>query len=234
MQVWEDWDLMAINRIYIPTYGRVGKQKTYDNLPDKWKEKTYLVVSPDEIHSGYQTISCPIQGKGIAPVRKWIAEHGKEKRYAVLDDDIEFVYTRRENEDGPSNKSLTNQQFDDMFNTMNNWIDEGYIHVACDVCWNPPTRNLEYKVNSRITNNIFYDGTKLPIEKIDWTSLDIAEDYYVNLQLLTMCTGNLRNKLTTNPRSRRDKVIQTMQEHDPSLYKEIIRYLKDGNYYNPL
>ena len=44
-----------------------------------------------------------------------------------------------------------------------------------------------------------------------------------------MCTGNLRNKLTTNPRNRRDKVIQTMQEHDPSLYKEIIRYLKDGN-----
>ena len=51
-----------IDVIYIPTYGRVGQQKTYDNLPDKWKEKTYLVVSPDEIHSGYQTISCPIQG----------------------------------------------------------------------------------------------------------------------------------------------------------------------------
>ena len=146
-----------IDVIYIPTYGRVGQQKTYDNIPDKWKEKTYLVVSPDEIHSGYQTISCPIQGKGIAPVRKWIAEHGKEKRYAVLDDDIEFVYTRREDEEGPSNKPLTDNQFDDMFNTMNSWIDEGYIHVACDVCWNPPTRNVEYKVNSRITNNIIYD-----------------------------------------------------------------------------
>ena len=80
-----------IDIIYIPTYGRVGQQKTYDSLPDKWKEKTYLVVSPDEIHSGYQTISCPIQGKGIAPVRKWIAEHGEGKRYSVLDDDIEFV-----------------------------------------------------------------------------------------------------------------------------------------------
>ena len=49
-----------------------------------------------------------------------------------------------------------------------------------------------------------------------------------------MCTGNLRNKLTTNSKSRKEKVLQTMQEHDPSLYKEIIRYLKDGNYYNPL
>ena len=110
--------------IYIPTYGREGQQKTYDNLPDRWKEKTYLVVSPDESHSDYQTISCPIQGNGIASVRKWIAEHGEGKRYAVLDDDIEFVYTRRENEDGPSNKPLTNEQFDDMYNTMNDWKDE--------------------------------------------------------------------------------------------------------------
>ena len=213
-----------IDVIYIPTYGRVGKQKTYDNLPDKWKEKTYLVVSPDEIHSGYQTISCPIQGKGIAPVRKWIAEHGKEKRYAVLDDDIEFVYTRRENEEGPSNKPLTDNQFDDMFNTMNSWIDEGYIHVACDVCWNPPTRNIEYKVNSRITNNIFYDGTRLPIEKIDWTSLDIAEDYYVNLQLLTM---GYQNKVSlmyrTNPSATQAKggcsTFRTLDVHNECMKK---------------
>ena len=34
--------------------------------------------------------------------------------------------------------------------------------------------------------------------------------------------------------NRKDKVLQTMQKHDPSLYKEIIRYLKDENYYNPL
>ena len=61
-----------IDMIYIPTYKRVGLQKTFDSLPNRWKEKTYLVVSPDEIHSGYQTISCFIQGKGIAPVRKWI------------------------------------------------------------------------------------------------------------------------------------------------------------------
>ena len=53
-------------------------------------------------------------------------------------------------------------------------------------------------------------------------------------RLLTMCYGNLRNKLTPYPKSRKEKVLQTMQEHDPSLYKEIIRYLQDGNYYNPL
>ena len=48
------------------------------------------------------------------------------------------------------------------------------------------TRDKDYKVNSRICGNVFYDGTKLPIDKIDWTGLKIAEDYYVTLQLLTM------------------------------------------------
>ena len=42
------------------------------------------------------------------------------------------------------------------------------------------------------------------------------------------------NKLTTNRLNRRDKVLKKMNEYDPKLYKEIIRYLQDDNYYNPL
>ena len=41
-------------------------------------------------------------------------------------------------------------------------------------------------------------------------------------------------KLTTNRLNRRDKVLKKMNEYDPQLYKEIIQYLKDDNYYNPL
>jgi hypothetical protein len=211
-----------IDIIYIPTYDRVGSQITYDSLPTKWKEKTYLVVSPAEVHPYYQTIPCPVQGNGIAPVRKWIAEHGKGKRYAVLDDDIQFVYTRRDDEEGLSNTPLTIKQFDDMFDTMNRWMDEGYIHVACDVCWNPPTRNIDFRVNSRITTNIFYDGTKLPIQEIDWTSLDIAEDYYVNLQLLTRGYQNkVSLKYRTNPSATQSKggcsSFRTLDVHNDNM-----------------
>ena len=42
------------------------------------------------------------------------------------------------------------------------------------------------------------------------------------------------NKVTTNRLNRRDKVLKKMNEYDPTLYKEIIRYLQDDNYYNPL
>ena len=96
-----------IEQLYIPTYKRQSSQLTFDGLPSKWKDKTVLVVHPEEVHKDYPTLSCPIQGTGIAPVRKWIAEHGQGKRYAVIDDDISFIYTRRENEEGSSNRKLT-------------------------------------------------------------------------------------------------------------------------------
>jgi hypothetical protein len=174
-----------IEAIYILTYGRQGRQITFDNLPKKWQEKTFLITHPKEHHEGYPEIKCPIQGKSISKVRKWISKLGEGKRYAVFDDDITFVYTRRENETGAGNTPLKGKKFDVMMNTMDKWMDEGYIHTACDVCFNPPTRNVDFRVNSRITNNVFYDGTKLPIKKLDW-GLDFCEDYYINLQLLSM------------------------------------------------
>ena len=38
----------------------------------------------------------------------------------------------------------------------------------------------------------------------------------------------------SNQLNRRERVLQTMVKYDPELYKEIIQYLKDDNYYNPL
>ena len=42
------------------------------------------------------------------------------------------------------------------------------------------------------------------------------------------------NKVTTRQPNRRDKVLKKMNEYDSTLYKEIIQYLQDDNYYNPL
>ena len=175
-----------IDKLYIPSYNRVGSQIAFDSLPVKWQNKTVLVVHPKEIHDGYPTLSCPVQGTGIAPVRQWISRYAQGTRYGVIDDDIIFKYTRRENEEGPSNRDLTNNEFDIMMNLLNSWMDDGFVHVSCDAAWNPPTRNKDFRTNARPCGNVFYDGTKLPIDEIDWTGLEIAEDYYVTLQLLTM------------------------------------------------
>ena len=172
-----------VDCIYIPTYKRQGKQHTFDGLPDKWKKKAVLVVHPDEEHEGYPTLECPIQGKGIAGVRKWIAEHAGDTRYGVLDDDIIFCSTIENQR--PGNQKLTAKQFNNLIDEVNEAMDDGFIHVACEVTWNPPLWHIDHHINFRITNNIFYDGSKLPVEELDWESIPFAEDYYINLQLLT-------------------------------------------------
>ena len=176
---------MFISKLYIPTYNRVGSQACFDSLPPKWQDKTVLVVHPKEIHNGYPTLTCPVQGTGIAPVRQWISEYAEGTRYGVIDDDCVFQYTRRENEDGPSNRSLTNDEFDGMMSLFNSWMDEGFTFVGSDAACNPPTRDKDYRTNSRLSGNVFY-SEKLPVSDIDWLSLPISEDYHVALQLLTM------------------------------------------------
>ncbi len=175
--------MISIDKLYIPTYNRVGSQACFDSLPPKWQEKTVLVVHPEEIHDGYPTLSCPVQGQGIAPVRKWIAEYAVGTRFGVLDDDITYKYTRRENEDGPSNRPITEDEFDSMIDTFNSWMDDGFTFVGSDCTWNPPTRDKDYRTNSRLSGNVFY-SEKLPVSDLDWLSLPVSEDYYISLQLL--------------------------------------------------
>ena len=47
-------------------------------------------------------------------------------------------------------------------------------------------------------------------------------------------TNCMTTKYHSNQLNRRERVLQTMVKYDPELYKEIIQYLKDDNYYNPL
>ena len=93
-----------IDRIYIPSYGRANKQITWDNLPEKWKERTTIVVDASEVKeysSLYPNVlSSPKGMKGIAPIREWIVKQATEEKISMLDDDLNFVYTRREDEEG--------------------------------------------------------------------------------------------------------------------------------------
>ena len=104
-----------IDRIYIPSYGRPNKQITWNNLSDKWKEKTTIVVDESEYNeysSLYPSVlSLPKGMKGIAPIREWIVKQATEEKISMLDDDLNFVYTRREDEDVQKNRKCND---DDM------------------------------------------------------------------------------------------------------------------------
>ena len=183
---------MSIDRIYVPTYKRMNRQRTWEFLPERWKDRAFLVVTEEErpIHeaAGRQTIVSPVQGTGLAPVRKWIAEHAAEEgiRYGVLDDDFTYVvYTPYEKpESGPWNRRVTDDEWDHIMGLLDSWMDEGYVHVGMDHRWNPPNKHDYYNC-FRMAGNVFYDGAKLPHAELDWLSCPHAEDYYVLLQLLT-------------------------------------------------
>ena len=199
-----------IETLYIPTYRRVDSQLTYDYLPDKWKERAVLVVAADEEdvlkEKGYNVLVCPCQGKGpegantldsgLSATRKWIAYQAGDQKYTVLDDDImQCIYTRRPSE--PDSHALVNTEintyvkregyegyFDEMMDTLDSWLDE-YVTCGLEVTWNPP-RDEDYNDCWRQTTNHFYNGKTFPKDKIDFTSLKCAQDYFILLQCLTL------------------------------------------------
>ena len=88
---------MNLQRIYIPTLGRVSKQITYDNMPTWVQDITYFVIQPHEeevFRITYQNSNIkvlPKEIKGIARTREWIINDGGDTCYGVFDDDIKFV-----------------------------------------------------------------------------------------------------------------------------------------------
>ncbi len=63
---------------------------------------------------------------------------------------------------------------------------------AFDAVWNPPTRDKDFRTNSRHSGNVFY-SENLPVDDLDWTGLTFSGDYYVALLLLPQ---NYQNRVS--------------------------------------
>ena len=81
-----------IEKIYIPTYKRVGKQKTFFNLPEKYQKITTLVVREEEaeLHGDLPITIIDNQVSNVAETREWIAYHAGDIDYVTFDDDLGF------------------------------------------------------------------------------------------------------------------------------------------------
>ena len=186
-----------IDKIYIPTCGRSDRQITWNNLPQKWKDKTVLVVDSTEVNKYDKPIlSIPEGMKGIASIREWIVKQTQEEKICMFDDDLDLVYTRKTDESGPTNKKLNDDEVDEMMNLMSEWLDD---HVFCglDATWSHPQFDIDYKFCGRVCSNVFYNIKTLPMNEINWTDLEISEDYNIALQLLTR---GFSNKVSTRYR----------------------------------
>ena len=68
---------MCIRDRYIPTYKRVGKQKTFFNLPEKYQKIATLVVREEEaeLHGELPITNIDREVTTNAETRKWKANH---------------------------------------------------------------------------------------------------------------------------------------------------------------
>ena len=183
--------------IIIPTFRRLNNQITLNSIPEKYRDRTTIVVQPQEADAAREvhTNVWVTDGDniGIAKTREQISyEWGvKEKsRFWVIDDDCEFMLSTPKETfemDGKVQKSpITEKTFGEMLADIEEAIDAGFPHGGVGTTINNPIGKYPHIDNSRIISNVWYDGATLydEISKIDWL-LDGAEDYYVNFQLLT-------------------------------------------------
>ena len=181
-----------IDHIIIPTLGRMDKQTTYNNLPDKYKNIVRFVVQSheyEEMNNRYpkKVLCLPPEINRIAPTREWIFNQFKTFRFMVFDDDLDFVVKQPNQGEGTKwlSSKFTDQDFDDAFALMDQWMNEGIAYGGLLPAWViPDLSQWPVRECQRIMTNVFYDGPKIP-KDIEWTRVPAAEDFDVNLQLLT-------------------------------------------------
>lgn len=181
-----------IENIIIPTLGRMDKQITYNNLPEKYQEKVKFVVQVHEFEPmkeryGDKVLCLPDGINRIAPTREWIFNTFNSSRHMVFDDDLAFIVKEPNPGEGTKwlSRHFTEQDFDDAFALMNEWMDDGIVYGGFLPSWViPDVSQWPVRECQRIMTNVFYDGPNVPND-IEWNRVAAAEDFDVNLQLLT-------------------------------------------------
>lgn len=184
-----------IDKIYIPTLGRVDTQITYDNMPDWVKDITYLVVQPfeyelmQEKYPNGNVLQLPENQYGILNTRKWIVEHGADSMYGMIDDDIVFTKRNVDRKTLKKNAEKSNEPFTDSdWNEMLEWahtkLSTEYTVAGCRKKGFPPSHKQDNEF-SKLVAVFFINGSKLYRDKLEWV-LPTSEDVHFIIQVLQM------------------------------------------------
>jgi hypothetical protein len=171
--------------IAIPTLGRIGNQVTLNQLPESWKERTFLICPPEEHGKhGHQTISCPLNG--IHKVRQWIMHNIEAKAIIQLDDDMKFRVRR--------GKSLVRAETADVGEAMD-WLVEavswrGFVQAGIGDHYMSNQQPAEKMCTTVIAAHCYnvkrYRGMGLRFDRIAY-----HEDVDVSLQVLRSGVPNI-------------------------------------------
>ena len=185
-------------KIIIPTLDRMDNQVTYNNIPDHWKKHVSFVVQDHEYAEMNKRFPGKVYGlpadiKRLSPTRNWIYNKFAADRYFVMDDDLAFI-VKEPNPDPEGTVWLTRKMsdadFDDSIKQVEDWMNEGIVYGCFNPTWVMPSLSgYPFSENGKIMTNCFFNGPELP-KGIQWERVDAAEDFDVNLQLLTQGFAN--------------------------------------------
>ena len=185
--------------IVICTFKRLDKQITLNEIPESYRDNVTLVVQPQEekqakkIHKNIFVLDS--DNIGYAKTIKQTTYEwsiNRNKHFFLFDDDLQFRYNEEIVYGKRGKKSkMTEKNFYDMFSDIQKELDKGLMHGGLGTTWVYPWGKIPYVENSRLITNKFYNKKLKEIwHKIDWDNCCGAEDYYVNLQLLTRGYNN--------------------------------------------
>ena len=180
--------------LVIPTFKRLDSQITLSNIPNVLLDNVTLVVQPQEekeardIHSNIFVVSG--DNIGFANTIRDITYEfvvNRQSRFWILDDDLKFFRNYETDEGKLKKQPMTKSDFYEVLKKTEEWMDAGFSHGAFGTTWVNPLGKFPYLENSRIMTNKYYDGVAISKvwNEIDWEGCCGAEDFYVNLQLLT-------------------------------------------------
>lgn len=178
-------------KIYIPTLGRVGKQRTYKNLSPKWRKRAILVVPPEEAtaHGDIPVLVTPKDIRGIGPTRQYILDTANTDKLVMLDDDLRFD-TRRS--DAP-NKFVpsTPADVDAMFAKLDEVIGKAHPHGSITAREGGNRYTTAFLHNTRMLRALAYHVPTFRKHGFRYDRLPVMEDFDVTLQMLRAGLSNI-------------------------------------------
>lgn len=180
--------------LYIMTRGRVGTQLTLKTIPEKWKDRTYLVVPEEEKDKhDHQTLAVPPEVDNYSKKFQWILHNGMDdgfKKAVIMDDDL--IFSRAFVRLGAQKKSLITIKDPELMSPLWEYMEELLENTAL-VGVHPRqmgnyVRDPNYVVNGKIICIQGVNREMIGKVKVDY--YPILADVVLNCTLLSRGQGN--------------------------------------------
>jgi hypothetical protein len=166
--------------VYIPTLKREGKQYTLESIPDRWKDRVFLVCPKEEKHDWPNRIDVPVECIGsISKTRQWILEQAPTPYVGQFDDDLTF-YKR-----DPVVKTKNHKQADcgEFLDLMEKWLQEGDVFCGLSNSFMSHTNDSEY-FYGKPSHCSFVNRDYMAKHQIRYDAIRYFEDFHVPLSVV--------------------------------------------------